>query len=320
MPQDLTFPEPLRPELEPLVNRLDEAVVGNRTLMKFVVMAVLAMGHILLNDVPGVGKTTLAKTLAHSLGLTYRRIQCTPDLLPSDITGVTIYHPGTRDFEFHPGPIFAQLVLADEINRASPRTQSALLEVMEEGQVTVDGITHRLQAPFLLIATQNPVEYEGTFPLPESQLDRFLLRLSVGYPTIEEESRLLLQLAHPLSSTPLLTGDQLLNMAQSVKTVHVAESVRRYMAELAAATRHSPHLYLGMSPRATLALYRASQAWAFLHGRTYVIPDDVMTVAPPVVEHRLIPSPTVERAPADAVHEIFDSILRAVRVPARERA
>ncbi|MCY0879308.1 MAG: MoxR family ATPase [Firmicutes bacterium] len=320
MRQEATFPEPLRPELEPLVNRLDAAVVGNRALMKFLVMALLAEGHVLLDDVPGVGKTTLAKTLAQSLALTYRRIQCTPDLLPSDITGVTIFHPGTRAFEFRPGPIFAQLVLADEINRASPRTQSALLEVMEEAQVTVDGTTHALEAPFLLVATQNPVEYEGTFPLPESQLDRFLVRLRVGYPTIDEETQLLGRAQGLGDAAPVLARSALVEMIAQTRTVHVAESLRRYMAELAYATRHSPHLSLGMSPRATLALYRASQAWAFLHDRAYVIPDDVIAVAPAVVEHRLRLARNAARNHPDLVHDVFRAILEEVRVPARERA
>ncbi len=308
----------LDPQLSRIVDNLELAVVGKRSLMEFMVTAVLAEGHVLLNDVPGVGKTTVATTLARSLDLTHRRIQCTPDLLPTDITGVTIFHPGTRQFEFHPGPVFANLVIADEINRTSPRTQSALLEVMEEGQVTVDGVTHRLELPFLVVATQNPIEYEGTFPLPESQLDRFLFRLDVGYPSIEEETTILSQSDHapsPDSLQAVIGRPELLALMGAVRGVHVSDALRRYVATVAEATRSSPRIELGMSPRASLALYRASQAWALLHGRDYVIPDDVVKLAPLVVRHRLILSRTTGTPNAQLVNDVFESILRSVPLP-----
>lgn len=310
----------LNPELEQIILNLETVVIGKRQVMEFLVTALLAGGHVLLDDVPGVGKTTMAKTLARCLDLHYRRIQCTPDLLPTDITGVTIFHPGTHQFEFQPGPIFAHLVLADEINRTSPRTQSALLEVMEEGQVTVDGVSHPLDAPFFVVATQNPIEYEGTFPLPESQLDRFLFRLNIGYPTIDEESQILSQAGHRITSpmTPVMTQDRLLSLMHESEAVHVSDAVRRYIAEIAYSTRHSARIYLGMSPRATLALYRAAQAWALLHSRTYVIPDDVLILAPQVVEHRLILSRTTGTPSPGLVHDVFDEILRATPVPVAE--
>lgn len=308
----------LDPRLSRIVDNLEMTVIGKRSLMEFMVTAVLAEGHVLLNDVPGVGKTTVATTLARSLDLTHRRIQCTPDLLPTDITGVTIFHPGTREFEFHPGPVFANLVIADEINRTSPRTQSALLEVMEEGQVTVDGVTHPIEPPFLVVATQNPIEYEGTFPLPESQLDRFLFRLDVGYPSVEEEAEILSQSDRGLSAQvlePVIGRFELLELMGAVKEVHVSDALRRYVASLAQATRSSPRIELGMSPRASLALYRASQAWALLHNREYVIPDDVLKLAPFVVKHRLLLSRSAGAPSENLVDEVFNAILRAIPVP-----
>jgi len=308
----------LDPQLGCIVDNLERKIIGKRPLMEFMVAAVLAEGHVLLDDVPGVGKTTVATMLARSLDLSYSRIQCTPDLLPTDITGVTIFHPGTRQFEFHPGPVFANLVIADEINRTSPRTQSALLEVMEEGQVTVDGVTHPLEPPFMVVATQNPIEYEGTFSLPESQLDRFLFRLNVGYPSVEEESTILSQSDHalPLDSVQsVISRPELLERMRSVRDVHVTDAMRSYIAKLADATRSSPHVELGMSPRASLALYRASQAWALLHSRDYVIPDDVVRLAPLVVKHRLILSRTSANPDGHLVDDVFDNILRSVPIP-----
>jgi MoxR-like ATPase len=305
-------------QLGGIVDNLERKIIGKRPLMEFMVTAVLAEGHVLLDDVPGVGKTTVATMLARSLDLTYRRIQCTPDLLPTDITGVTIFHPGTRQFEFHPGPVFANLVIADEINRTSPRTQSALLEVMEEGQVTVDGVTHVLAPPFLVVATQNPIEYEGTFSLPESQLDRFLFKLSVGYPTVDEESSILAQSDDELSIDSVesvISRDDLLTRMKAVREVHVSDALRSYIAKLADATRTSPLLELGMSPRASLALYRASQAWALLHARQYVVPDDVVALAPFVIKHRLILSRTAGNPSANLMDDVFTTILRSVPVP-----
>ncbi|WP_298443189.1 MoxR family ATPase [Ferrimicrobium sp.] len=313
-----TTMDQLDPQLGRIVNNLETTIIGKRSLMEFMVTAVLAQGHVLIDDVPGVGKTTVATTLARSLGLTHRRIQCTPDLLPTDITGVTIFHPGTRQFEFHPGPVFANLVIADEINRTSPRTQSALLEVMEEGQVTVDGVTHPLQPPFLVVATQNPIEYDGTFPLPESQLDRFLFRLNVGYPSVEEESNILSQsdeTRSPESVQAVITLPELLERMQAVKRVHVSDTIRDYIARIAETTRSSPRIELGMSPRASLALYRAAQAWALLHSRAYVVPDDVLTLAPFVVEHRLILSRTSGTPTVHLVDDVFKGLLQTVPIP-----
>lgn len=317
-PNPATSVDRLHPELARIIDNLELVVIGKRRIMEYLVTAILAKGHVLLDDVPGVGKTTIAKALAQSTNLDYRRIQCTPDLLPSDITGVTIFHPGTERFEFQPGPVFAHLVLADEINRTSPRTQSALLEVMEESQITVDGVTHRLQPPFLVVATQNPIEYEGTFPLPESQLDRFLFRLSIGYPTVDEETAILARpqsRSDPESLEAVMGMDRLVELMDQVERVYVAESIRRYIAELAYATRRSPQIYLGLSPRGALALYRASQAWAFLHSREYVVPDDVLTLAPQVVEHRLILSRARGGQSSEVIHEVFQEIMHGLPVP-----
>jgi MoxR-like ATPase len=312
--------DPIQAELKAIIDSLERTVVGKRTIMEYLVTAVLAGGHVLLDDVPGVGKTTIAKTLANTMNLSYKRIQCTPDLLPSDITGVTIFNPGVQQFEFQPGPIFAHLVLADEVNRTSPRTQSALLEVMEEGQVTVDGVTHQVEGPFLVIATQNPIEYEGTFPLPESQLDRFLFRLTIGYPSVDEEVQILTRSDRPpaADTEPVISRDRLVELMQDVAEVHVSPAVRRYIAEIAHATRHSNRIYLGMSPRCTLALHRACQSWALLHSRNYVVPDDVLTLAPHVVEHRLILARSGSNPSSDLVHEVFQAVLSSVPIPAAE--
>ncbi|MCL4351320.1 MAG: MoxR family ATPase [Firmicutes bacterium] len=300
------------PELQQVIANVEKVIVGKRHTIELLVTAILAEGHVLLDDVPGVGKTTLAKSIAASLHLSYSRIQFTPDLLPSDITGIGIYNPALSQFVFQPGPIFAHLILADEINRTSPRTQSALLEVMEEGQVTVDGHQHRLDRPFVVIATENPIEYEGTFPLPESQLDRFLFRIQLGYPSIEEETEMLsrLESSHPLDTLqPVLTQDQLLNLINKVSTTYVSPAIRQYIAQLAERTREHNRIYLGMSPRAAIALQRSSQAWAFLHGRTFVIPDDVRMLAPLVLTHRLS-NPIVPRDDTRAiVREVIDDIV-----------
>jgi MoxR-like ATPase len=269
-------------------------IVGKAEALDLLLTALLCEGHALIEDVPGVGKTMLARSLAISLGVPFRRIQCTPDLLPNDVTGVSVYRQDEGRFVFQPGPIFSSVILVDEINRATPRTQSALLEAMGEGQVSVDGETHPLPRPFLVLATQNPVEFEGTFPLPEAQLDRFLVQVSMGYPTPDEEMTLLraLEGAHPIATIgPVAEGADLPELQRAVWAVHVGESLRDYLVRLAASLRGHPDLALGMSPRATLALFRASQAYAALQGRDYVTPDDLKRLAGPVLSHRLLLRP-----------------------------
>ncbi len=297
-----------------VLDNVEKVIVGKSSAVELVLVAVFCEGHVLLEDVPGIGKTMLARAVAKSLGCSFRRVQSTPDLLPSDITGSYLYNQKTGEFEFRPGPVFAQVLLADEINRATPRTQSALLEAMQEQQVTVDGVTHSLPRPFLVMATQNPVEYEGTFPLPEAQLDRFLMRLSVGYPVFEDEKVLLvhLQREHPINTIkPVVDGSQLLEFQKQVWEVNVDDTLQDYIVRLVAATRTHPDLALGASPRASLALFKASQALAALRGRDHVLPDDIKYLAPAALTHRVIVSPEAElrgHAAGSIISDILSSI------------
>jgi MoxR-like ATPase len=276
--------------------------------------AVLCDGHVLIEDVPGIGKTTLAKALARSLDCSFARIQFTPDLLPSDVTGISVFNQQHQDFEFRAGPVFSQILLGDEINRATPRTQSSLLEAMQERQVTIDGETHALPQPFLVLATQNPIELEGTFPLPEAQLDRFLMQVRLGYPSEAEEEEMLLRYAQaePLVTLqPVATSAQVLQLQEAVRAIHVSADVRRYVLQVVRATRDHPSVELGVSPRGTLALFKASQALAGLRGRDYVIPSDVQHLAAAVLTHRIHVSPQTRlrgRTPAQVVAEIADTV------------
>lgn len=279
---------------ESVIKNLEKVIVGKRDAVELIVIGLLSQGHILIEDVPGVGKTMLARSLARSLDCSFNRIQFTPDMLPSDVTGVSIYNQKRGEFEFRPGPIIGQIILADEINRATPKTQAALLEAMEEHQVTVDGMTHLLPKPFMVLATQNPIEYEGTFPLPEAQLDRFLLRVRLGYPDYNDELKILddQQLRHPIETLKAVVKvKEVLQAAEGIKKVFLSPLVKRYIADLTRRTRQSSDIYLGASPRGTLALSRASQARAALSGREYVLPDDVKDTAVPVLGHRIIVSP-----------------------------
>ncbi len=302
---------------ERVFQNVERVIVGKRQAVELVLVALLCRGHVLLEDVPGTGKTVLAKSIARSIGGSFKRIQFTPDLLPSDVTGVSIFNQQSREFEFRQGPVFAQIVLADEINRATPKTQSALLEAMDERQITVDGVTYQLPAPFIVLATQNPIEYEGTFPLPEAQLDRFLLRLNLGYPERLDEIAILKRqrAAHPLDSLPTVAEiDELLRLQETIKEVYVDDLVEEYIVSLTTATRHHEDVYLGASARGSLALYKTAQAWAAIRGLDYVTPDDVKALAGPVLGHRMIVSPAarIRNVTASAV---IEEILAAVPVP-----
>ncbi len=287
-------PEEVQGFARTVIDNVERVIVGKRPAIELVMVALLCEGHVLIEDVPGTGKTMLARAVAISLGLSFKRLQCTPDLLPNDITGVSVFNQKRDEFEFRPGPAFSHVLLADEINRATPRTQSALLEAMGEGQVTVDGVTRQLKRPFLVLATQNPIEYEGTFPLPEAQLDRFLLKLSVGYPSLQEEDQILLNLRreHPITQIEqVVDGARVLGLQPAVWDVHVDDTVRDYVLRLVHATRAHGDLALGASPRGSLALFKAAQALATLRGRDFVIPDDVKALAVPTLVHRLIVKP-----------------------------
>jgi MoxR-like ATPase len=302
---------------ERVIGNLEKVIVGKRKTVELIVVSLLCQGHVLIEDVPGVGKTMLARSLARSLDCDFRRIQFTPDMLPSDVTGVSIYDQQKKKFEFRPGPILSQIVLADEINRATPKTQAALLEAMEERQVTVDGVTHPLPKPFMVLATQNPIEYEGTFPLPEAQLDRFLLRVRLGYPNPADEVRILeeQQLQHPLDTLQsVVKTKEIMSAAEKIKKVFVAPDVKRYIVDLNRRTRETSDVYLGASPRGSLGVFRASQAWAALQGRDYILPDDVQAMAVSVLGHRIIVSPAARLRDLGA-DRIVEEIVHSLPVP-----
>jgi MoxR-like ATPase len=307
---------------ERIVTNVEKVIVGKTSELRLTLTALLCQGHVLIEDVPGVGKTMLARSIAASTGCVFKRIQFTPDLLPTDVTGVSMYNSKSGDFEFRPGPIMAQIVLADEINRATPKTQSALLESMEEHQVTVDGVTHKVPDPFMVIATQNPIEYEGTFPLPEAQLDRFLLRVQLGYPSKTDEIIVMdrQQLGHPVDTLEQITdASEILRLQNAVRQIYVDPLIKQYIVEIVEATRKHEAAYLGASPRGSLALLRASQALAMLDARDFVIPDDVKALAFPTLGHRVIVSPSSRVKNITAEDVVRDSLARVAVPGARAR-
>jgi MoxR-like ATPase len=305
-----------------IADNIEKAIQGKDEVVRLSLVALVAEGHLLLEDVPGVGKTMLAKSLAKTLGCSWQRIQFTPDLLPSDVTGVNVWNKTTGAFGFKPGAVFANICLGDEINRASPKTQSALLECMEERQVTVDGVSHVLERPFMVIATQNPIEHEGTYPLPESQLDRFMMRLSVGYPSRDSELEILDThgTRSPLEELNAVTDSgEVITLTKMAQAVHVAPTLKHYIVELAESTRDHPDVYLGVSPRASLYLLKAARAMAASRGRDYVVPDDIKDLAIPVLAHRILLSPEAQMRGANA-EDVLESLLGRVPIPAREQA
>jgi MoxR-like ATPase len=300
-----------------IIKNVETVIVGKRQPLVYSLVCWFCEGHFLLEDVPGVAKTILARSLARSVGCDFKRIQCTPDLLPSDITGASIFNQKTSEFEFRPGPLFANLVLTDEINRTTPRTQAALLEAMAESRITVDGTTHTLKAPFLVIATQNPIDHEGTFPLPEAQLDRFLMKFSIGYPTIEDEMQILdrLQFSHPIDElSPVISAQEIVDCQMEVREVHVDPKIRKYILQIVHLTRHHEHLSLGGSPRASIALFRTSQALAAIRGRSFVLPDDVKMIAAPVLNHRMILKPE-SRLRKISAEQVVSQLISEIAVP-----
>lgn len=309
-------------QIQAVLENIEKVMIGKREIAELSIVALLAKGHVLLEDVPGVGKTMMVRALAKSFDAQFKRIQFTPDLLPSDVVGVSIYNPKTMEFEFRPGPIMGDIVLADEINRTSPKTQSALLEGMEEASVTIDGNTLKIPQPFFVMATQNPIEYEGTYPLPEAQLDRFLLKIRMGYPSKEQEVEILRRAENgaPIEKIQaVLTVAQLIELQELVLGVYVEDSVKQYMVELASQTRQDQYVYLGVSPRASIALMKASQAYALMKGRSYVTPDDVQYLAPFVFSHRLMLKPDA-RYDGVTAEEIIERILAKVPVPTKRFA
>jgi len=307
---------------EQVIENVERVIVGKTEAIRLTLVGLLCQGHILIEDVPGTGKTMLAKSIARSIGCSFNRIQFTPDMLPSDVTGVSIFNQKTHEFEFRPGPVMAQIVLTDEINRATPKTQAALLEAMEERQITVDGQTHPLPEPFLVLATQNPIEYEGTFPLPEAQMDRFLLRIHIGYPENRDEIRMLegQRIRHPIEDLgQVVSLEELLEAQRAVRRVKISDDIKRYIVDLVDATRSHPEVYLGASPRGSIALFRASQALAGMQGRDFVLPDDVKRMAVPALAHRLIVGSAARIREVDA-REIVQELLERLPVPGGEAA
>lgn len=309
--------EQMRLDIEKILDNIEKVMIGKRNVAELSLVALLAEGHVLLEDVPGVGKTMMVRALAKSVNAKFKRIQFTPDLLPSDVTGISIYNPKDMEFQFRPGPLMGNIILADEINRTSPKTQSALLEGMEEGSVTIDGVTHILQKPFFVMATQNPIEYEGTFALPEAQLDRFLLKMKMGYPEIGEEMEVLnrAQKVPPIGDLkPVIDLEGLRAIQTEIKEVYVDSSVKRYIVDIAHGTRHNGSVYLGASPRGSIALMKAAQAYAFMRGRDFVLPDDIQYLAPFVFSHRIILKSEAKFEGITA-EEVISRVIARVPVP-----